>query len=107
MWTPFYESFIWQAARRRPGQRVRNPAPEADDAADGDVRKQWWRNFSRERIRQVQPMNGSFTPSSESRSATLVWVKPPGLMMAKEMPLAWPPAHDELVLGIALKATSS
>ena len=50
-------------------------------------------------------MKGSFTPSSASRSATLVCVKPPGLMMAKLMPLALRRLHavDQLVLGIALK----
>ena len=50
-------------------------------------------------------MNGSFTPSNASRSATLVCVKPPGLMMAKLMPLAFARLHavDQLVFGIALE----
>ena len=50
-------------------------------------------------------MNGSFTPSSASRSATLVWVKPPGLMMANAMPLALRGLHavDQLVFGVALE----
>ena len=50
-------------------------------------------------------MNGSFTPSKASRSATLVCVKPPGLTMAKLMPLprAVCTQVDEFVFGIALE----
>ena len=34
---------------------------------------EWWRNFSRAKVfDRCSSMNGSFTPSSESRSATLV-----------------------------------
>ena len=50
-------------------------------------------------------MNGSFTPSSESRSATLVWVKPPGIEdgEADAVGLGRLHAIDELVFGVALK----
>ncbi len=49
-------------------------------------------------------MNGSFTPSSASRSAMLVWVKAPGLKMRKLDPFGARAVHDadELVLGVAL-----
>ena len=50
-------------------------------------------------------MNGSPVPSSASRSAMLVWVKPPGLMTMNATPfgLGAVDALDQLVLRIALK----